>query len=229
MMGELAASLSHEIRQPIAGAVLNASVCKRALERDSPDVTKAREAVSRMARDATRAADIIERVRSLYKRVTPERELVSIDEIIADLIILLDDETKRHFVVIRTEFARNLPKIMADRVLVQQVLMNLMLNAIQAMSETGGELVVRSVRMDDGKVLTSVSDSGVGLPAEKANQIFDPFFTTKPQGSGMGLAISRSIVTSHGGRLWANDNPGCGTTFHFTLPTEATVVPAMRT
>ena len=116
---------------------------------------------------------------------------------------------------------------MADRVLVQQVLMNLMLNAIQAMNETGGELVVRSVRMDDGKVLTSVSDSGVGLPAEKANQIFDPFFTTKPQGSGMGLAISRSIIASHGGRLWASGNPGCGTTFHFTLPTEATVVPAM--
>jgi signal transduction histidine kinase len=176
-------------------------------------------------RDAGRAADIIDRIRSLYKRASPERRLVSIDEIIADLITLLDDEAKQHSVVIRTEFAESLPRIMADSVQVQQVLMNLMLNAIQAMKDAGGELVIKSQQTDDGKMLISVSDSGLGLPAEKADQIFDPFFTTKSEGSGMGLAISRSIVESHGGRLWASTNTVRGATFYFTLPIQTTAAP----
>lgn len=223
MMGELAASLAHEIKQPIAAAVLNAGVCTLALQRDTPDLQKACEAASRIMRDARSAADIIDHVRLLYRRATPERELVNIDEIIGDLRILLDDEANRHSIVIRTEFGENLPKVMADRVQVQQVLMNLILNAIQAMEDTAGELVIRSQRSEDGQLLISVSDTGVGLPTEKADQIFDPFFTTKPQGSGMGLAISRSIVESHGGCLWASANSGRGATFHFTLPISAEV------
>ena len=145
-----------------------------------------------------RATDIIDRLRALYKKTPPKRELVDVNEIIGEMVVMLRGEANRFAVSIRTDLAADLPEITADRVQVQQVLMNLMLNGIEAMNETGGVLTIKS-QPEDGHVLISVSDTGVGLPGDKANKIFDAFYTTKPQGSGMGLAISRSIVESHGG------------------------------
>jgi signal transduction histidine kinase len=174
--------------------------------------------------DATSGADGNDSVpafRSLYKKSPPQRELVDVNGIIEEMLTLLKGEANRYSVAMRTELAADLPKIMVDRVQLQQVFMNLMLNAIEAMNDSVGELTVKS-QLHDGQLQFSVSDTGVGLPTEKMEQIFSAFFTTKPQGSGMGLAISRSIVESHGGRLWAAANDGRGATFYFTLPTQLT-------
>ena len=220
-MGELTASLAHEIKQPIAATVFNAQACLRWLKRDHPDLDEVREAADRIMKDGNRASDIIERLRLFYKKSPPKRELVEVNEIVQEMVGLLRGEANRYAVSIRMDLAADLPQITADRVQLQQVLMNLMLNAIEAMKETGGVLTVKSQLDQNGQVVISVSDTGVGLPSEKADEIFNAFFTTKPQGSGMGLAISRSIVESHGGRLWATPNSGRGATFHFTLPTAA--------
>jgi len=221
MMGELAASLSHELKQPITAAITDASTSLRWLARDQPDVEEAREAIKRTMKDGTRAAEIIDRLRSFYKKGAPtERELVDVNELIREILVLLRSEANRYSIGMRTELATELPKVTADRVQLQQVLMNLMLNAIEAMKDTAGELTIKSELGEDGQLLISVSDTGVGLPVEKTDQIFNSFFTTKPQGSGMGLAISRSIIESHGGRLWASANNGRGATFQFTLPAE---------
>jgi len=217
-LGELAASIAHEVNQPLSGIVSNGSACLRFLDRDTPDVGEAREAARDIVRDGKRAGEIIDRLRALYKKTPPQRHRVDINEIIGEMVLLLRGEGTRHGISIRTDLAGELPRITADRVQLQQVLMNLMLNAIEAMKETGGVLTVKSQRDENGRVLVSVSDTGVGLPPDKADQIFNAFFTTKPQGSGMGLAISRSIVESHGGRLWATPNDGRGAIFHFTLP-----------
>jgi signal transduction histidine kinase len=183
-------------------------------------------ATSRIVKNLNRAAEMIEHLRSLYKKSPPKRALVEMNEIVHEMAVLLQGEANRYGVSVRTDLAAGLPKITADRVQLQQVLMNLMLNGIEAMKETGGVLTVKSQLDDDNQLLISVSDTGVGLPSEKAHQIFDAFFTTKPQGSGMGLAISRSIVESHGGRLWATANEGRGATFYFTLRTAAEEVKA---
>ncbi|MEA2263444.1 MAG: hypothetical protein QOJ51_6269, partial [Acidobacteriaceae bacterium] len=218
-MGELTASLAHEIRQPISAAVTNARTCLRWLGRDEPDVAEACEAASRLVKDVTRAADIIGRICSLFNKGALQRELVDVNELIREMIVLLRSEASRYSISIRTELAENLPKIMADRVQLQQVFMNLMLNGIDAMKETSGrsELAIKS-ETSDGQLLISVSDTGVGLPPEHADQIFRTFFTTKDNGTGMGLPISRSIIESHGGRLWATGASGRGATFQFTLP-----------
>jgi signal transduction histidine kinase len=218
-MGELTASLAHEIRQPIAAAVTNAKTCLRWLGRDEPDVAEAREAASRLVKDVTRAADIISSISLLFKKGALQRELVDVNELIGEMIVLLRSEANRYSISIGTELAEDLPKVMADRVQLQQVLMNLMLNGIDAMKETtdGSELTIRS-EAGDGQLLISVSDTGVGLPLEQADQIFKAFFTTKDSGTGMGLPISRSIIESHGGRLWANADSARGATFLFTLP-----------
>jgi signal transduction histidine kinase len=231
MLGELAASVSHELKQPIAAAMTNAKTCMRWLKRDQPDVDEALEATSRIVNDGTRATEIIERLRSLYKQSPPQRELVEANEIIREMGELLRAEANQYAVSIRTDLATDLPKTAADRVQLQQVFMNLMLNAIEAMKETGGVLTVKTQLDENGQLLISVSDTGVGLPKEKIEQIFDAFVTTKPQGSGMGLSISRSIVESHGGHLWATTNNGRGATFHFTLPpaTETLRLPATGT
>jgi signal transduction histidine kinase len=174
----------------------------------------------RIKKDGTRAAEVIDSLRSFYKKGAPlQRELVAMNELIHEMLILLRSEANRHSIDMRTDLATELPKVTADRVQLQQVLMNLMLNGIEAMKETAGDLTIRSELGQDGQLLVSVSDTGVGLPAEKADQIFNAFFTTKSQGSGMGLAICRSIVESHGGRLWAADNSPRGAKFCFTLPT----------
>jgi PAS domain S-box-containing protein len=223
-MGELTASLAHEIRQPISAAVTNAKTCLRWLGRDEPDVGEACEAASRLVKDVTRAADIIGRISSLFKKDALQRELVDVNELIREMIVLLRSEASRYSILIRTELAEGLPKVMADRVQLQQVLMNLMLNGIEAMEDVGteGELTITSQQGDNHQLLISVGDTGVGLEPEQAKQIFNAFFTTKPQGSGMGLPISRSIIESHGGHLWATSNSGPGATFQFTLRSEVT-------
>jgi C4-dicarboxylate-specific signal transduction histidine kinase len=219
-MGELTASLAHEVNQPIAAAVTNANTCLRWLTRDHPDLEEARQAASRIVKDATRAASIISRVRLLFKKSTPQRQLVDVNEAIREMIVLLRSEAARYNITVRTELATDLPRIMGDRVQLQQVLMNLIVNSIDAMKEVDDarELAVKSQRAEKEEVLVSVSDTGVGLPQQQADQIFNAFFTTKPQGTGMGLRISRSIVESHGGRLWAAANSPRGASFHFALP-----------
>jgi PAS domain S-box-containing protein len=219
-MGELTASLAHEIKQPIAAAITDAKTCVRWLGRDQPDLAEAREAASRIIKDATRAADIISRIRLLFKKSTPQQELVDVNEVIGEMTVLLRSEATAYSISVRTELAENLPQVMGDRMQLQQVLMNLMMNSIDAMKEVDGtrELTINSQRGENEKLVVSVSDTGVGLPAEQADQIFNAFFTTKPHGTGMGLRISRSIVESHGGRLWAADNSPCGASFYFTLP-----------
>jgi signal transduction histidine kinase len=222
MLGELAASVSHELKQPIAAAMINAQTCIRWLKRDQPDVDEALEATMRLVKDGTRATEVIDRLRSLYKKSPPQRELVDVNEIVREMLALLRGEANRYSIVTRSDLAPDLPTITADRVQLQQVFMNLMLNAIEAMKDTGGELKIKTELGQEGSLLISVSDTGVGLPAENINEIFNAFFTTKPEGSGMGLAISRSIIESHGGRLWATGNDGRGATFQLTLPAEVT-------
>jgi PAS domain S-box-containing protein len=221
-MGELTASLAHEIKQPIAAAVTNAKTCLRWLGRDQPDVAEAREAAGRIIKDVTRASDIISQIRLLFKKGPPQRESLDVNEVIKEMIALLRSEASRYSISIRGELVNDLPNIMADRVQLQQVLMNLMLNGIEAMKDmgTGGELTIKSQQDDIGQLLISVGDTGAGLEPEHTEQIFNAFFTTKPHGTGMGLPISRSIIESHGGRLWAADNSPRGARFCFTLPTK---------
>jgi len=222
-MGELTASLAHEVNQPIAAAVTNANACLRWLTREHPDIEEARAAAMRIVKDGTRAAEIIKRTRLLFKKGTPQRELVDVSEVIREMIVLLRGEATRHNILVGTELAADLPQVMGDRVQLQQVLMNLVLNGIDAMKDIDGarELAIKSERAENGQLLVSVIDTGMGLPQQQADQIFNAFFTLKPQGTGMGLSISRSIVESHGGRLWAADNSPRGASFYFTLPIEA--------
>jgi C4-dicarboxylate-specific signal transduction histidine kinase len=235
-MGELTASLAHEVNQPIAAAITDARTCLRWLSRDQPDVEEARAAASRMVQDGVRAGEIVKRVRLLFKEETLLREQVDLNEIIREMTLLLHSEATQFAVFIRTELSAGLPQVMGDRVQLQQVLMNLMMNSIDAMKEVDGmrELTIQSQSDEDGQVLISVSDTGVGLPPQQADKIFDAFFTTKAHGTGMGmgLRISRSIVESHRGRLWAADNPPCGARFCFTLPIKGekrdSVVPTDR-
>jgi PAS domain S-box-containing protein len=221
-MGELTASLAHEVNQPISAAITNANTCLRWLAGSNPNIEEARAAAARIVKDGTRAAEIIKRTRLLFKKGIPEREFVDVNEIVREMILLLDSEATRYFISVRTELAAELPQVLGDRVQLQQVLMNLMLNGIDAMKEVDGarELAVKSQRGEDEQVLVTVSDTGVGLPAQQADQIFKAFFTTKPHGTGMGLSISRSIVESHDGRLWAAENSPRGASFYFTLPTK---------
>jgi PAS domain S-box-containing protein len=220
-LGEMAASLAHEIKQPIAAAITSANSCVEWLAHEPPNLDRARAAAARIDRYGNRAAEIIDRIRSLYKKSPPQRELVDVNGIIGEMLTLLKGEATRSSIAMRTDLSAELPQIMVDRVQLQQVFMNLVLNAIEAMKDLGGELTVKS-QLQDGQLQFSVSDTGVGLPSEKMEQIFSAFFTTKPQGSGMGLAISRSIVESHGGQLWGSANIGGGATFHFTLPIQVT-------
>jgi len=222
-MGELTASLAHEVNQPIAAAVTNANTCLRWLARDHPDVEEARAAASRIVKDATRAADIVSRIRLLFKKGAAQRELVDVNEVVREMIVLLRGEATRHNILVRTELAAELPAVMGDRVQLQQVLMNLMINGMDAMKDVdrARELAVKSQKAENEQVLVCVSDTGVGLPVQQADQIFKAFFTTKPQGTGMGLSISRSIIETHGGRLWATDHSPCGASFCFSLPTKA--------
>lgn len=221
-MSELAASLAHEIKQPIAAALTDANTCVRWLSREHPDIEEARQTAARMVKDATRAAEIISRIRLLFKKGTPERELVDVNDVIREMIVLLHSEATRYSISVRTELARDIPQVLADRVQLQQVIMNLITNGVDAMRDVEGvrELAIKSQRSENEHLMLSVSDTGVGLPRQR-DQIFNAFFTTKVYGTGMGLAISRSIVESHGGRLWAGDNSPRGASFYLTLPVTA--------
>ena len=222
MMGELAAALAHEIKQPIAASITSANACVRWLERNPPDLARARAAAARIEQDGNRAAEVINRLRSFYKKGSPpKREVVDIKEIIREMSDLLRTEAIRYSVRIRSELQEDTPNVLADRVQLQQVFMNLMLNAIEAMRDGGGELRIASRTAPENQLTICISDTGVGFPTENAEQIFDAFHTTKPQGTGMGLAITRSIVEAHGGRVWATLNLGPGATFCFSLPTKA--------
>ena len=221
-MGELTASLAHEIKQPISAAATDAETCLQWLGRDQPDLAEAQAAASRLIKDVTRASDIISRIGSLFKKDVPQRELVQIDQLIDEMVSLIRIEAVRYSISIHSDLAKGLPKIMADRVGLQQVFMNLMLNGIDAMKDMGtpGRLTITVRQSEDHQLIVSVSDTGVGLRPEQKDKIFNAFFTSKPQGTGMGLPISRSIIESHGGRLWATSGDGPGATFQFTLPIE---------
>jgi signal transduction histidine kinase len=216
MMGEVAASLAHEIKQPIIAARIDAKVCLGALAEDRLDLQAARDAASRLVKDAAWAAEVITRTTALFKKET-ERERVNIGLIVDELAVLLQQEANESSISIHTSVSPGIPDIMADRIQLQQALMNLMLNAIDAMKDAGGEMTITAEPRSDGQLFIAVSDTGVGLPTENPDDIFESFVTTKAHGTGMGLAITRSIVESHGGRLWTAANTGRGATFCFTL------------
>lgn len=219
-MGELTASLAHEIKQPMGAAVIDAKTSLHLLDRADPEIGKACEAASRMVKDVMRASDIINRIGSLFKKDPPQRELVDINQLIREMIELLRGETTRYSISVCAELAPELHMILGDIVQLRQVLMNLMLNGIDAMKDADSDrlLTIKSEEDESGQIWISVRDTGVGLQPHQAEQVFNTFFTTKPQGLGMGLPISRSIVESHGGRLWASGNGQQGATFQFTLP-----------
>jgi C4-dicarboxylate-specific signal transduction histidine kinase len=218
-MGELTASLAHEVNQPIAAAVINANSCSRWLAGANPNIDEARAAAARMVEDGTRVAAIINRVGLLFRKGEGNRELVDLNDIIREMIVLLGGETAQHSVSTQLDLAPELPQTLGDRVQLQQVMMNLIMNAIDAMKEVDGrrELAVKSERISDESIEVSVSDTGVGLPRQQ-DQIFKPFFTTKSHGTGMGLSISRTIIEAHGGRLWAADASTRGASFFVSLP-----------
>jgi len=219
MMGELAAALAHEIKQPIAASVTSANALLRWLAHDPPDLERARAAAARIDREGNRAAEIINSLRAFYRTGIPgERQMVDVKATIEEMRVLLQTEAARYSVTIQTELKSDSPDILADRVQLQQILMNLMLNGIEAMKDCGGILTISSGVNPEGHLIVSIRDTGVGLQADGADRIFDPFHTTKPQGTGMGLTITRSIVESYGGKVWFTANQESGATFHFTLP-----------
>jgi len=218
MLGELTASLAHEINQPIGAVVASAGAGLRWLDRDAPELQRVREAIERIKDDGKRAADIISGLKAFYKKdESPQRRLLDVNEVVREMLILLHREAERHAIVMRTELAPGLPAVRADRVQLQQVLMNLMVNGIEAMERTGGELKISTEATGSG-VRVSFSDTGPGIPADKVDQIFNAFVTTKPSGTGMGLAISRTIIESHAGQIWSEANDGGGAIFRFVLP-----------
>jgi signal transduction histidine kinase len=219
-MGEFAASIAHEVKQPLVGVVINASAGLRWLARDSPDLAEANKAFLAILRDGNRAADVLSRMRSLFKKACISKERFNMNEAIEEIVTLTQAEARRKKVGILTELDANLPAVTGDRVHVQQVVMNLILNGIEAMSsveDRGRDLVIRTQPSEGGRVQVAVQDSGIGFDPPSGERIFDAFYTTKPGGLGMGLSISRSIVETHGGRLWATANDGPGATFQFTL------------
>jgi PAS domain S-box-containing protein len=216
-LGELTASLAHEIKQPLTAALTNAETCLDWLRRDRPDIEEGCEAAAQVVSDVNRAAAIISTVNALFKKGPSQRGPVDVNDLIREMVNLFRNEALRNSVTMRTELAENVPRVDANRLQLQQVFMNLMLNGIDAMKNvTERELSIKS-EVADGQVLISVTDVGVGLPPDHEDRIFKAFFTTKEEGTGMGLPVSRSIVESHGGRLWATANSDRGATFRFTL------------
>jgi signal transduction histidine kinase len=220
-LGELTAAIAHEVNQPLGAMVANAAACTRWLAADPPATAKARRALESIVADGRRASEIIGRIRSLVKRQAPRKDLVDVNLKIAQVIELAADEIRRNGIVLRTELAKGLPRVEGDRVQLQQVLLNLILNAIDAMSpirDRARELMIVSRRDGPDAVLVEVRDTGPGLEPEHAERLFEPFFTTKAEGLGIGLSISRSIVEAHGGRLWVDANEPHGAVFRFSLP-----------
>jgi PAS domain S-box-containing protein len=223
-MGELAASIAHEVNQPLAAVVANGHACARWLAAKPPNLPEANEAVQRIVRDANRASEIVSRIRTFLKRGAPHRTELDLGEVVREVIGMVQGEARARDVSLRVEAAAGLPSVVADRVALQQVILNLVMNAIEAMSAVGERDRVVEIGADKhgaDALRVAVRDSGVGLDPKRRNRIFDAFYTTKPEGMGMGLAISRSIVEAHGGRLWATANEIAGETFQFTLPLAA--------
>jgi PAS domain S-box-containing protein len=218
-MGEMAASIAHEVNQPLAAIVANGSACLRWLGGSSPNLDEAREAARRVIRDGNRAGDVITRIRALLRKTDAAKARLDLNRTIQEVVTLTRNEATGKGVAIRMGLAADLPPVLGDRVQLQQVILNLVMNGIEAMASTDGpgELSISSREYESDKALVSVQDNGVGLAGQDLEKIFDAFYTTKSQGMGMGLAISRSIVEDHGGRLWAAPNPGGGATFQFTL------------
>jgi C4-dicarboxylate-specific signal transduction histidine kinase len=220
-LGELTASVAHEVSQPLAAILINAETCLRWLDREPPKLDEARGSVKWIIGDTKRASEVIQRVRSLAKRTDIEKVPLHLNEVVNEVVVLVQSELRRNRVSLRIELAPALPVVLADRVQLQQVIINLLINGIEAMhgvTDRPRELVIRSDRDGANLVFVAVKDSGVGISAENANRLFDAFFTTKSSGLGMGLSICRSIIEAHGGQLWASSNPGPGATFQFTLP-----------
>jgi C4-dicarboxylate-specific signal transduction histidine kinase len=220
-VGELTASIAHEVNQPLAGVVSSGHACLRWLASEPPNVEKATLSAQRMIRDANRASEIIQRVRKLVKNAPPQMNPLNINEAIEEIVILCRSEIEQNRISLKTQLPADLPPVAADRVQLQQVFLNLIVNAIDALKAVGTgprEVTVTTERDKASGVLATVRDSGVGLEAEKLQDIFEPFHTTKSDGMGMGLTISRSIIEAHGGRLWATPNKPRGATFQLTLP-----------
>ncbi len=220
-MGELASSIAHEVNQPISGIVINANTCLRWLAGDSPNLDETREAARRIVRDGKRAGEIIARIRALATKTPPAKGRLDMNEILQEVVALAGDEMRRNSVALRTEFADDLAPVLGDRVQLQQVVLNLVMNGVEAMRTVGKrprEMILRTQNDEADRVRVTVQDTGIGLDPQGIERIFDAFYTTKQGGMGMGLSISRSIVQNHGGRLWAVANDGPGTTFHFTVP-----------
>jgi signal transduction histidine kinase len=223
-MGELAASIAHEVNQPLGAIVGNADICLMWLDEENPDLTQLREAIHDIANDGHRASQVIARIRSLVKKQTAEKVPLDLSDVAQDVLDLVAHEAQRKQVTLVSELGRELPNVSADRIQLQQVLINLVMNGIDAMNGVDGrkpELTLKTVRVDDD-IVTEVTDCGVGIEAGKSEQLFKPFHTTKPTGMGMGLAISRSIIEAHGGRLWAENNVDHGASFKFSLPITST-------
>ena len=220
-LGELTASISHEVNQPLAAVVTNGQICLRLLALETPRPDEMRTAVERIVRDANRASEVVQRIRALAKRSEPQMVSLDINDVIREAILLVQREVFSHGVSLRTELASGLPPVLGDRVQLQQVVINLLINGVEAMApitDRPCEIVIRSQQHEAGQVLVAVLDSGIGLDSETAERLFSAFFTTKPSGMGMGLSISRSIIRAHGGRLWASPNTDHGAAFQFTVP-----------
>jgi C4-dicarboxylate-specific signal transduction histidine kinase len=223
-LGELTASIAHEVNQPLAGVVANAEACLRWLDRATPDLDAVRRSVEWVIDDGNRASEVIRRVRALANKTDIEKVPLDVNDVVRETIGLMQREVLSHQVSLRMELAPALPTILGDQVQLQQVIINLVMNGIEAMqpvTDRPRELVVRSGQDETQQVLVSVTDCGVGISAENAERLFNPFFTTKSSGMGMGLSICRSIMEAHGGRLWATANVPHGATFQFTLPVNA--------
>jgi C4-dicarboxylate-specific signal transduction histidine kinase len=220
-LGELTASISHEVNQPLAAVVTNGQICLRLLALETPRPDDMRAAVERIVRDANRASEVIQRIRALAKRSEPQMVSLDINDVIREAILLVQREVISHGASLRTELASALPHVLGDRVQLQQVIINLLMNGVEAMApitDRPREIVIRSQQQDAGQVHVAVQDSGIGIDSATAEQLFSAFFTTKPSGMGMGLSISRSIIRAHGGRLWASPNAEHGAAFQFTVP-----------
>ena len=220
-LGELTASISHEVNQPLAAVVTNGQVCLRLLALETPRPDEMRAAVERIVGDANRASEVIQRIRALAKRTAPQMVSLDINDVIREAILLVQREVLSHGVSLRTELASALPPVLGDRVQLQQVVINLLINGVEAMApitDRPRKIVIRSEQDEGGQVHVAVQDSGIGIDSENAERLFSAFFTTKPSGMGMGLSISRSIIRAHGGRLWVSPNPDHGATFQFTVP-----------
>jgi C4-dicarboxylate-specific signal transduction histidine kinase len=231
-LGVLTASIAHEVNQPLSGIITNASTCLRMLAADPPNVAGARATAQRTIRDGNRAADVITRLRALFGNKDAANETVDLNEAAREVIALSLSELQRSRVILRPELAADIPTVSGDRIQLQQVILNLLRNAADAMSNVDDrprQLVIRTEAEAGAGVRLSVQDSGVGLETQSADRLFDAFYTTKRDGMGIGLSISRSIIESHHGRLWATPNDGPGATFLFSIPRKAdAVTPAMR-